>query len=76
MVREVVSATKLGIKIVLKQEILPNDKHFILALFVREDHCDDALNQTSRMPAKSKFILQHRKLNDCELRIKIYFHWY
>lgn len=44
MVREAVSSTQLGIKVVLKQKILRNDKYTFATLFVVEDHRDDALN--------------------------------
>lgn len=54
MVCKTLSTEKLGVKIILKQKILPNDQHFISTFSFIKNHRNNALNPSTRLLTKSQ----------------------
>lgn len=62
MVCEVMFTKKLGIKIILRCEIFPNDKYFITTLFIIENNSYNVINPPSRLFNVPKPLLQQLEL--------------
>lgn len=54
MVCKTLSTEKLGVKIILKQKILPNDQYFIPTFSFIKNHRNNALNPSTRLLTKSQ----------------------